>query len=1362
MKRSVRVLAGFAATLVCSLAHAADRPAYHAAFDPAVSNSVAPPTVRSSAGRARDALVAHRDPRTGAPTFAWGSATTAPPPAGIGPEQAARDHLAAYAEVYGVAPGALASLELDQVHDVGRGGIVVTFLQVVDGVPLFHHHVKLLLRRDLSLVAIAGAPHPAAVSSPKAAGVFALSQQQALSKALLDLYSVKIEPASLVEHGEPTAPPYARWDLGTSTSGPKGALRFDRPARVRPVLFPLPDRLVPGFYVELFARELTGIAAVGDAYGYVVSARDGSILYRASLKQSDSYGYRVFADAAGDVRPTDGPIADFTPHPTGTPDGSYPAFAAPALVTIEGFNQFTDPWLPPAATETLGNNVDAYTDHDNPDGFSAGDLRATTTSAGVFDRVYDVTKPPLDSPAQSMASVTDLFYVNNWLHDWFYDSGFDEVAGNAQQSNYGRGGAEGDPLHAEAQDGVLIGSKNNANMSTPEDGAPPRMQMYVWDGKDIHSLHITPPNQDLTAQPAGFGPQNFNLSAGVVLGDDGSGTVTDACQNIVNNVAGKIVLVDRGTCTFESKAQRVENAGGVGLLVANNQPAGLPGMGDDGAIVANIPAFGISQADGTALKASLMNGAVTATMARVAAVDVDGTIDNTVVAHEWGHFIHHRLVSCGLSQCGGQSEGWGDFNALMMTARAGDNVGGTFAAAIYASIATDNAGYFGIRRMPYSTDMAKNPLTFKHITTGEPLPNGPPMSSTVPDNAEVHNTGEVWATMLWEGYASMLAAAQGASPPYTFAEARRRMADYVVAGMKLAPQEPTFTEQRDGILAAAYTADAADGLLLAQGFAKRGAGSCAVSPAKDSTDNSGVVESFTLAPDLVITGVTVDDGVSSCDNDGILDAGETGHVTVDIVNRGGGAAQNTLVTIDSATVGFSFPNGTQITLPDLTPYTTGKAVFEVTIDPAVTPAGPLDFSLTVDNAAGCTPSVGLTSQVAVDYDNVPGSSATDTFESDLDIWTTEGTKPDAVWQRIVDLAPNHVWHGTDVAGITDTALVSPPVPVGNAGPLVLSFNHRHQFETSNGPTIYWDGGVVEITTDAGANWQDVSGFGAIGYGGTLSNQANNPLSDRNAFVDQNASWPAFDAVTVDLGSGFAGQTVQIRFRLGTDEAASAFGWEIDDVALQGITTTPFPTVTADGTVCPVPLPPTANAGPDQTVTEGDMVTLDASATTEPDGDPLTFTWSQTVGPNVVLAPATAMATFTAPPTDAPVDLTFEVKVDDKDGSSTDTVVVHVLPIGGSGGGGGGTGGGGTGGDNTGGDNAGGDGTGANGGDGTGANGTGGSGTPAGNTTPDFGGLAADGGGCDCSTGSSPISPASTAAAVGLALAALARRRRRRG
>ena len=147
---------------------------------------------------------------------------------------------------------------------------------------------------------------------------------------------------------------------------------------------------------------------------------------------------------------------------------------------------------------------------------------------------------------------------------------------------------------------------------------------------------------------------------------------------------------------------------------------------------------------------SLRRGRVTAITER------DGALDNTIVAHEWGHYLHHRLADCGQFQCGAMSEGWGDFIALHTIARDGDNLNGTYALATYATLPFDpNSAYFGIRRVPYSVDFTKNALTFKHIGDGVALPAVPTMPGGA--NSEVHNAGEIWTTLLWEGYVAVLA-----------------------------------------------------------------------------------------------------------------------------------------------------------------------------------------------------------------------------------------------------------------------------------------------------------------------------------------------------------------------------------------------------------------------------------------------------------------------------------------------------------------------------------------------------------------------------------------------------------------------------
>ncbi|HEU5133890.1 MAG TPA: M36 family metallopeptidase [Steroidobacteraceae bacterium] len=147
-------------------------------------------------------------------------------------------------------------------------------------------------------------------------------------------------------------------------------------------------------------------------------------------------------------------------------------------------------------TTTIGNNAEAYTDIDANNVADAG----SSPSGGAtrnFDFALNLTLAP---SGYRPAAVTNLFYLNNIIHDVQYNYGFDEAAGNFQLNNYGRGGLGNDPVRAEAQDGA---GTNNANFGTPADGARPRMQMFVW----------TSPNPD----------RDGDLDAGIVIHEYGHG-----------------------------------------------------------------------------------------------------------------------------------------------------------------------------------------------------------------------------------------------------------------------------------------------------------------------------------------------------------------------------------------------------------------------------------------------------------------------------------------------------------------------------------------------------------------------------------------------------------------------------------------------------------------------------------------------------------------------------------------------------------------------------------------------------------------------------------------------------------------------
>ena len=102
------------------------------------------------------------------------------------------------------------------------------------------------------------------------------------------------------------------------------------------------------------------------------------------------------------------------------------------------------------------------------------------------------------------------------------------------------------------------------------------------------------------------------------------------------------------------------------------------------------------------------------------------------------------------------------------------------------------------------------------------------------------------------------------------------------------------------------------------------------------------------------------------------------------------------------------------------------------------------------------------------------------------------------------------------------------------------------------------------------------------------------------------------------------------------------------------------TVTADNDA------PTADAGGDRTVSDGDAVTLDGRASSDPEGADLTYVWTQTApdsgeGSAVTLSDATtASPSFTAPELSATTTLTFSLTVGDGVNTSTaDTVDINV-------------------------------------------------------------------------------------------------------
>ena len=110
---------------------------------------------------------------------------------------------------------------------------------------------------------------------------------------------------------------------------------------------------------------------------------------------------------------------------------------------------------------------------------------------------------------------------------------------------------------------------------------------------------------------ASFGPQltEAGVTGEVVVAIDAANAAgaltTDGCTAILNNVSGKIALMDRGSCTFTVKAKNAQDAGAIAVLIADNvvslPPAGLGGVDS----TVTIPSVRVSLPDGTMLKNNL-------------------------------------------------------------------------------------------------------------------------------------------------------------------------------------------------------------------------------------------------------------------------------------------------------------------------------------------------------------------------------------------------------------------------------------------------------------------------------------------------------------------------------------------------------------------------------------------------------------------------------------------------------------------------------------------------------------------------------------------------------------------------------------
>jgi hypothetical protein len=212
-------------------------------------------------------------------------------------------------------------------------------------------------------------------------------------------------------------------------------------------------------------------------------------------------------------------------------------------------------------------------------------------------------------------------------------------------------------------------------------------------------------------------------------------------------------------------------------------------------------------------------------------------------------------------------------------------------------------------------------------------------------------------------------------------------------------------------------------------------------------------------------------------------------------------------------------------------------------------------------------------------------------------WSTAASGFHSNWVTVTavrDTLPNSA-HAIDASNVGVSDLVTPSFTLP-FGPAQLSFRNNYSFEADSGrPTNAYDGGVLEIkigtnafidiTNAPGASWV------SNGYNRKIDSAFLNPLSNRWCWSGTNGG---FVTTIVNLPTSASGQTIQLRWRAGSDNGAAGLGWWIDTVLINGY-------------ACCANTAPVLTGQPNRTIAELTTLTV-TNAATDAESPPGTLTY----------------------------------------------------------------------------------------------------------------------------------------------------------
>jgi hypothetical protein len=313
----------------------------------------------------------------------------------------------------------------------------VTFAQTLDGLPVFGAQVTLHIAASGDIVRVTSSAARGAGRQPH--GAVAFPAEAAAMAAAAD-----VSPET------PFVP--SRIDGGFGSNVARFARgRFRRDVSAALEWFAMDSGVRLAWHVELEPEDPS------QSYDLMIDAQTGELLLRRNRVLDANGDGRVLqsnATQAIDARRPD-------PLPLG-------AGACPPPVNHE-LRDLTAPFRDPGTVlfntgRLSGNNTHVF--------------RGNAVTEGALG-TFDGSRWLFDFPFNTAASAeTALFFSVNFAHDFFYDLGFDEAAGNFQVDNFGRGGTGGDPIKAIAR----AAGRNNATFQPMPEGTSPIISMFLFDG----------------------------------------------------------------------------------------------------------------------------------------------------------------------------------------------------------------------------------------------------------------------------------------------------------------------------------------------------------------------------------------------------------------------------------------------------------------------------------------------------------------------------------------------------------------------------------------------------------------------------------------------------------------------------------------------------------------------------------------------------------------------------------------------------------------------------------------------------------------------------------------------------------------